>query len=50
MYEKGWITYIRTDSTAISKDAQKQIADYLKNELNEKVVPRDYNAKKGKHA
>jgi DNA topoisomerase IA len=23
MYEKGWITYIRTDSTAISKDAQK---------------------------
>ena len=50
MYEKGWITYIRTDSTSISKDAQKQIADYLKSELNEKVVPRDYNGKKGKHA
>lgn len=50
MYEKGWITYIRTDSTTISKDAQKQIADYVKDELNMKVVSRGWTGKKSAHA
>ena len=50
MYEKGWITYIRTDSTVISHNAMKQIADYIREELNEKVVARDWNKKKGAHA
>lgn len=51
MYEKGWITYIRTDSTAISKDAQTQIANYLKEELNVPVVMRGWGQKKaGSHA
>lgn len=50
MYEKGWITYIRTDSTVLSSNAQNQVRDYLKEELNIKAVPRSYNKKKSEHA
>lgn len=51
MYEKGWITYIRTDSTALSKDAQRQIVEYCKEELDLGVVARGWGqTKAGSHA
>ena len=49
MYEKGLITYIRTDSTTISKSAQNQVSNYLKKELNLPCVQRAYGSNK-KHA
>lgn len=35
----GLITYMRTDSTSISVQAEKAIRDYLKRELGEKYLP-----------
>ncbi|MCR4330632.1 MAG: type I DNA topoisomerase, partial [Patescibacteria group bacterium] len=43
LYEAGLITYMRTDSPALSKDAEKQIAAYIKKEYGaEFALPRTY--------
>jgi len=45
----GLITYLRTDSTRISEDADKQVRDYIKEQYGyEFVVKEDKNKTKGK--
>lgn len=39
LYEEGFITYHRTDSTALSPVAVKQMRDYIKKEFGDKYVP-----------
>lgn len=39
LYEEGYITYHRTDSTAISESARKQMSDYVKREFGDKYLP-----------
>jgi len=46
LYEAGHITYMRTDSTTLSKDAEKQIAEFITSKYGkELVVPRLYKTK-----
>jgi DNA topoisomerase-1 len=49
LYEGGYITYMRTDSTNLSADAVNVCRDYLKTSFGEKYLPespRIYSAKK----
>ena len=46
LYQAGFITYIRTDSTAISKDFQKNILEFIDKEYGKKYTKaREYNKK-----
>jgi len=46
LYEAGHITYMRTDSTTLSDQAQKQIIAYVKKEYGDKYLsPRTYKSK-----
>ncbi len=46
LYQGGFITYIRTDSTAISEDFQKTILDFVKNKYGAKYPKsRQYSKK-----
>lgn len=46
LYEAGHITYMRTDSTTLSSDAQKQLAAHIqKNFGKEYFAPRQYKTK-----
>jgi DNA topoisomerase-1 len=44
----GLITYMRTDSVAISKVAQTQARDYITKTFGEKYVPKEFRAYKSK--
>lgn len=46
LYEAGLVTYIRTDSPAISKEALEEVRDYLKN--NNHNIPKKANEYKAK--
>lgn len=48
LYEEGLITYHRTDSTNISKQAVSRVRDYIKEEYGDKYIPekaREYKTK-----
>ena len=46
LYEAGHITYMRTDSSTLSKNAQGQIIGYIKDTYGEKYLePRNYKTK-----
>jgi DNA topoisomerase-1 len=50
LYEAGHITYMRTDSTSLSKDAVSACRDYISNEFGDKYLldkPMVYGNKKG---
>ena len=38
LYENGYITYLRTDSTRVSEEADKAAREYIKNEYGEEYV------------
>mgnify|MGYP005992663027 CR=1 FL=1 len=49
----GLITYMRTDGTNISKDAVSSFRDYIKNEIGDEYLPKNflnYSGKKAKNA
>jgi DNA topoisomerase-1 len=49
LYEQGFITYMRTDSTNLSKDAVEQCRGYIGKEFGKKYLPEEpkvYSAKK----
>ncbi len=52
LYEKGWISYHRTDSTNLSPQAVAMYRDYIKSEYGAKYVPEKprYYATKSKNA
>ncbi len=39
LYEAGFITYMRTDSTALSGDAVVMARDYIKTNFGDKYLP-----------
>ena len=41
LYEAGYITYMRTDSTALSQDAVSSCREYIKEEFGSKYLPDD---------
>lgn len=43
LYEEGYITYMRTDSTFINKHAIKQVRIYIKNYYGNDYLPKDPN-------
>ncbi len=46
LYEQGYITYMRTDSTTLSKDAQKQILDVIEKKYGKEFKEeREYKTK-----
>ena len=50
LYEAGYITYMRTDSTHLSDDAISMCRDYIKNNFGDKYLPekpRYYSSKEG---
>ncbi|MDI9245244.1 type I DNA topoisomerase [Marinobacter sp. CHS3-4] len=50
LYEAGFITYMRTDSTNLSQDAVSSCRDYVKKQFGEKFLPekpRVYGSKEG---
>ncbi|MDT8428143.1 MAG: type I DNA topoisomerase [Pseudomonadales bacterium] len=50
LYEAGYITYMRTDSTHLSDDAIKQCRDYITEKFGNRYVPdtpQHYSAKQG---
>lgn len=50
LYEAGYITYMRTDSTNLSQQAVASAREYLQNKLGDKYVPdkpRFYSSKQG---
>ena len=50
LYEAGYITYMRTDSTNLSADAVSACRDYIENKLGKQYVPddvRQYSSKEG---
>ena len=50
LYEKGYITYIRTDSTFISKNALNLIKDHIIDIYGENYFKLNYYSKKSKNA
>ena len=49
LYEAGHITYMRTDSTNLSKDAVASCREYIEGEFGERYLPKDavtYSSKK----
>lgn len=49
LYEAGHITYMRTDSTNLSKDAVATCREYIQDEFGERYLPKDpvaYSSKK----
>jgi len=46
----GLVTYIRTDSTRISEEAQNQAAKYIKEKFGESYLPKEKNVYKNKSA
>jgi DNA topoisomerase-1 len=50
LYEKGFITYMRTDSTNLSKDAQIQMVKYVEDNLGKEYAEANVYAKKSKNA
>ncbi|GIW65306.1 MAG: hypothetical protein KatS3mg093_285 [Candidatus Parcubacteria bacterium] len=48
LYENGLITYMRTDSTNISKEAQEKARLWIQNNLNKKYLPSTPNQFKTK--
>ncbi|KZZ51070.1 DNA topoisomerase I subunit omega [Thalassolituus sp. HI0120] len=50
LYEAGYITYMRTDSTNLSKDAIDSVRNYISDKLGESYLPekpRIYSSKEG---
>ncbi|MDO6683566.1 MULTISPECIES: type I DNA topoisomerase [unclassified Oceanobacter] len=50
LYEAGYITYMRTDSTNLSQDAVASVRDYIQDKLGEQYLPdqpRIYSSKAG---
>ncbi|WP_221799616.1 type I DNA topoisomerase [Oceanobacter mangrovi] len=50
LYEAGYITYMRTDSTNLSQDAVDSVRDYIQNKLGDDYLPaqpRLYSSKEG---
>ncbi|SFU34243.1 type I DNA topoisomerase [Halomonas korlensis] len=50
LYEAGYITYMRTDSTNLSKDAVEGVRDYIGNEFGTRYLPKEpnrYSSKEG---
>jgi len=50
LYEGGYITYMRTDSTNLSKEAVGQLRDYITDEFGKKYLPASpliYGSKEG---
>jgi DNA topoisomerase I len=50
LYEAGYITYMRTDSTNLSQDAVASVRDYIQEKLGEQYLPsepRIYSSKEG---
>lgn len=43
LYEKGYITYVRTDSTNLSKNAVIMAREYIKNTFGTKYLPKKIN-------
>ncbi|CAM3958269.1 type I DNA topoisomerase [Xenorhabdus thuongxuanensis] len=43
LYEAGYITYMRTDSTNLSQDALEMVRDYISNHFGDKYLPRSVN-------
>ncbi len=43
LYEHGFITYMRTDSTNLSEDAVSSCRDYIKNTFGDKYLPTEPN-------
>ncbi|MEZ4103398.1 MAG: type I DNA topoisomerase [Candidatus Paceibacterota bacterium] len=50
LYEKGLITYMRTDSTNLSKDAQAAMLSYVKENLGVEYAQSNVYSKKSKNA
>lgn len=50
LYEAGLITYMRTDSTNLSTQAKKQIADIIKNKFGNDLHESRFYGKKSKNA
>lgn len=50
LYEKGFITYMRTDSQAISKDAQQKMLSYIEKNFGKEYAKGQVYAKKSKNA
>ena len=50
LYEKGFITYMRTDSQNLSKAAQDQMLSWVKKNLGEEYAQANIYAKKSKNA
>jgi DNA topoisomerase-1 len=44
----GLVTYIRTDSTRVSNEAQQNTAEYIKNKFGEEYLPKEKPIYKGK--
>jgi DNA topoisomerase-1 len=50
LYEAGYITYMRTDSTNLSADAVSMVRDFIQGEFGKKYLPANpiaYSSKKG---
>jgi DNA topoisomerase I len=50
LYEAGFITYMRTDSTALSNDAIAMARDYIKDQFGDKYLPENaivYSSREG---
>ncbi|MGE4532758.1 type I DNA topoisomerase [Halomonas sp.] len=50
LYEAGYITYMRTDSTNLSKDAVESVRDFIGNEYGARYLPESpnrYSSKEG---
>ncbi|HSP59267.1 MAG TPA: type I DNA topoisomerase [Halomonas sp.] len=50
LYEAGYITYMRTDSTNLSKDAVEGVRDYIGSEYGARYIPKEpnrYSSKEG---
>ena len=50
LYEAGYITYMRTDSTNLSQEAVSNVRDYISDKLGEQYLPdepRSYSSKEG---
>ncbi|WP_395496475.1 type I DNA topoisomerase [Arsenophonus endosymbiont of Lipoptena cervi] len=43
LYETGYITYMRTDSTNLSQDALNMVRNYIKHTFGKKYLPKDAN-------